>query len=289
MYKKLDGIISPEDGATLWRYMSLEKFVNMLETKSLFFSRADKFEDPFEGFIPSALVESYRDSIKRVILDENFTEVLIKISENSRKYVMCNCWHQNEAESMAMWEKYHMRYSGVAIKTTMQDLKKSFRDKPNVFIGEIEYSYYNTYGDHHIRLHPNGSLSSEAKSDLSSNTKWTYFPYFHKRVAFEHEHEVRIVIDVEPYVRDYLKGLPLETILKTEFPDICDVGISLEVDVNTLIDEVVTSPYTEDWVTETVIALVHRYGYDFDVNSSKLLDDPDLNIPTSDPRLLQLL
>ena len=112
MYKELDGITPPDDWNTLWRYMSLEKFVNMLETKSLFFTRADKFEDPFEGFTPPALVESYRKSVKRVILDESFTEVLIKISENSRKYVMCNCWHQNEEESMAMWEKYHMRING---------------------------------------------------------------------------------------------------------------------------------------------------------------------------------
>ena len=289
MYKRLDGIISPEDEATLWRYMSLEKFVNMLETKSLFFTRADKFEDPFEGFIPSALVESYRESIKRIILDDNFTEVLIKINENSRKYVMCNCWHQNEAESMAMWEKYHMRNSGVAIKTTMQDLKKSLPDKPNVFIGKIEYSYYNIYGDRYIRCFPSNSLSPEASTNLLSDTKWIYFPYFHKRQAFEHEHETRVIIDVEPFVRDYLEGLRLETILKTEFPDICDVGIPLKVNVNTLIDEVITSPYTEDWVTETIRAVVHQYGYDFDVNSSKLLDDPDLNVPAPEPHLPQFL
>ena len=35
MYKELDGITPPDDWNTLWRYMSLEKFVNMLETKSL--------------------------------------------------------------------------------------------------------------------------------------------------------------------------------------------------------------------------------------------------------------
>ena len=64
MYKEVDGITPPDDRDTLWRYMSLEKFVNMLETKSLFFTRADKFEDPFEGFIPPALVELYRESVK---------------------------------------------------------------------------------------------------------------------------------------------------------------------------------------------------------------------------------
>ena len=38
---------------------------------------------------------------------------------------MCNCWHENEEESMTMWQKYRYHNSGVAIKTTMRNLKKS--------------------------------------------------------------------------------------------------------------------------------------------------------------------
>ena len=44
MYKELDGIIPPSDKTTLWRYTNFEKFVNLLDTKSLFYTRADKFE-----------------------------------------------------------------------------------------------------------------------------------------------------------------------------------------------------------------------------------------------------
>lgn len=33
----------------LWRYVDFAKFLQMLETRSLFFPRADKFEDTFEG------------------------------------------------------------------------------------------------------------------------------------------------------------------------------------------------------------------------------------------------
>ena len=36
-------------GATLWRYMSFAKFVALLDRESLFFSRADRLEDNFEG------------------------------------------------------------------------------------------------------------------------------------------------------------------------------------------------------------------------------------------------
>ena len=273
MYKELDGITPPDDWNTLWRYMSLEKFVNMLETKSLFFTRADKFEDPFEGFTPPALVESYRKSVKRVILDESFTEVLIKISENSRKYVMCNCWHQNEEESMAMWEKYHMRNGGIAIKTTVQDLKNSLLNRFDVFIGEIEYIYHKTYDYNFIQHYTN----TKTNTKLSSDKRWTYFPYFHKRKAFEHEHEVRIIIDVEPFVSEYLEGLNPKTVLETEFPDICDIGMSFNVNVKRLINEIIISPYAEKWVTDTVKSVVHKYGFDFEVSPSELLEDPTLD------------
>ena len=40
---------------------------------------------------------------------------------------------------MAMWDKYHLRNSGIAIKTTIGNLKNSLPDEPNVFIGKIEY------------------------------------------------------------------------------------------------------------------------------------------------------
>ncbi len=33
----------------IWRYMDFTKFVSMLHSESLFFCRADKLSDPFEG------------------------------------------------------------------------------------------------------------------------------------------------------------------------------------------------------------------------------------------------
>jgi len=39
----------PEDPMKVWRYIDLAKFVSMLETQSIYFSRMDLFSDPFEG------------------------------------------------------------------------------------------------------------------------------------------------------------------------------------------------------------------------------------------------
>lgn len=42
--------LPPKDkNVKIWRYMDFTKFVSLLETESLFLSRVDKFEDPYEG------------------------------------------------------------------------------------------------------------------------------------------------------------------------------------------------------------------------------------------------
>ena len=280
MYKELEGITSPGDDNTLWRYMSFEKFVSILATRSLFFTRVDKFNDPFEGAIPPLMTYMYELIINHAEDTEKAgLESEVKTMENWRKYVMCNCWHQNQEESMAMWEKYQMRNSGIAIKTTMQNLKKSLSDELDVFIGQIRYSSPETYETKYIFDYLSANLS-----DGNS----IYFPYFYKRKAFEYEHEVRLIIDTRLLVDDYFNkhvgNIPIETLLQIGFPEIWKTGVSLKVDVEPLIGEtgeIIISPYTEDWVTEAVRSVVRQYGFDFKVNRSTLLDTSNLDYANS--------
>lgn len=39
----------PDKDSRLWRYMDFTKYVSMLSTSGLYFSRADSFDDHFEG------------------------------------------------------------------------------------------------------------------------------------------------------------------------------------------------------------------------------------------------
>ena len=234
MLKELKGIIQPKDNDTLWRYMSFEKLVNILVTGSLFFSRADKYDDKFEGYIPESIIVSYESAG-------------IRIDPNSfRPYIMCNCWHKGKEESMGMWDKYHLRNSGIAIKTTLGNLKNSLPDEPNMFIGKVEY----IENHNQIEMPEDPSIAS-----------LVYFPYFYKRKPFEYEHEVRAVIDVEPFLHS----------------DPYKFGVPLKVNLKTLIDEnseVIVSPHADEWIAGTLELIVNRCGFQFPVNRSQLLDSP---------------
>ena len=268
MYEELDGINPPNDEDILWRYTSFEKFVNLLDTESLFFTRADKFEDPYEGFIPQSIMDAYIQYLNS-ITNDNMVSKIISENEASRKYVMCNCWHQNVVESMAMWEKYHMRNSGVAIKTTMEKMKNSLTSEHSIYIGMMEYIYDNTDDDQYMQ--------NFLQSETILSKKLTYFPYFRKRKEYEHEQEVRLIVDIDPFVMDALNDQTVETVdtfLEIGLPDICDIGMPFNIEVNELIDEVIVSPYAEDWITETVRSVVQKFGFNFEVNPSTLLNAP---------------
>lgn len=286
MVKELEGITPPENDDILWRFMDFEKFVNILTSDSLFFTRADKFEDPYEGYKPKSIKDIQKEAANQVknITTSEVSEIFdgdsqAKFLENWCRYVMCNCWYNSKEESIAMWKIYSARNSGIAIKTTVGNLKESLSNEYDVFIGKINYSTDEAY-EHHYQY--DLAFSRRSSSDWEQLKKILYFPYFRKRTAYIDEREVRIIIDSVPSVRDYFySNYPepatpddLRTLINTGFPDIWKIGTPIKVDVETLIDEVIISPYAGDWVTETVESVVRRYGFTFPVSQSNLLGPP---------------
>ncbi len=237
--------------------MSLEKFVSLLDTRSLFFTRADKFEDPFEGFTPLSVTEYYKHNIDNIATFE-------MLQKNWHKYTLCSCWHNAPEESMAMWEKYHMHNSGIAIKTTFGDFKGCLRNEYDIFLGKIEYINHYEY------------QVPQNLNEMSMLYTW----YFHKRKPFEYEREFRAIIGNLPsFLRNHIDNLGNlknqdTTLEKIEFPDTCEIGLPFNVDVNLMIGELITSPYSEKWITDVVRSVVRQYGFDFNVNPSNILDDP---------------
>ena len=156
-----------------------------------------------------------------------------------------------------------MHNGGIAIETTIEDFKNCWRGSNDVFIGKIEYINHYEYP------------APRNLSEMSMIYTW----YFHKRKAFEHEHEFRAIVDAHPFIKNFFQthgnSVSPDIILNNEFPDICDVGMSFNIDVENLIDKVITSPYTDEWITETVRSVVKQFGFNFEVKSSTLLEDPN--------------
>lgn len=157
----------------VWRYLDLAKFVSMLETQSIFFTRMDVFNDPFEGAMPKAILKKQDDLYMEHSLDSGVTAGYYayearRMLADERKQLFVSCWHASDNESEAMWQLYSDKHKGIAIVSDIDILRNNMPEN-------IELDYV-TYVDYEAESIPRAPL------------------YMYKRSAFEHEKEVRAVI-----------------------------------------------------------------------------------------------
>ena len=131
---------APNEDSKLWRYMSLPKFLSLIQQNSLFMGNLERMaqDDKFEGILPSAnFVHRKWTSVNDIPLPilnklkmnaiyyetgnlqaclENYKEVQelrIKQAFAHRRSYFVNCWHLNEYESLAMWDIYSKKDEGI--------------------------------------------------------------------------------------------------------------------------------------------------------------------------------
>jgi len=244
----------PSDDAVLWRFMDFTKFVSLLKDNALFFTRADKFEDPFEGakgllknkpkwdkFYTDFSIEAIRTVPGGANKDKTDKELrkdavrlLNDINGIGRWQVestFINCWHENQYESEAMWKLYTVSLNqGIAIKTTYKRLYQSLGREPGISIGRVNYMDYE-------------------KGFASINDSFWF-----KRKSFEHEKEVRAIIGT----------------FKTE-----DVpGKLVSVNLNQLIEKIYLSPTSQTWFKELIVDVLKKYGVNRKVYISAMMAKP---------------
>ena len=246
MYKESPFCNPPPDNAVLWRYMDFTKFVSLLDKQALFFARADKLEDPFEGYLPNINREAARRFFEGY--PDHLQTMLKSIKEGSR-FMLINCWHENDHESAAMWKLYSKDDNGIAIKTNFDSFARSFTTTQDIFIGKVSYIDYET-------------------DPLPHNSLLNVF--LCKRKSFEHENEVRAIVQIPP-PGDQNEGR--EGVIDLS-QDICDVGNDYEVNLSLLIKEVIVSPYAPNWHLELIQSIAARYSSEAPVIKSRLGDPP---------------
>lgn len=241
MEKKPLKFETPRENATIWRYMDFTEFVSLLERQELFFSRADKLGDPFEGACPKANVEYRLETLRKLLGDRNIqTETVSEFYKLLRGFTAVNCWHINIYESAAMWKLYLKSNEGIAIKSTFKRLRESLGQRPDT-ICKVQYI------------------------DYKRDTMPVHFlaPFMYKRKSFEHEAELRAIIQRLPK-----RGFSKRS--KRPF----DEGIYVLVKLNVLINRIYLAPQTPDWQLELVESVTEKYGLKKKVVRSILDEKP---------------
>jgi hypothetical protein len=225
--------------------MDLTKLLSLLETRSLHFTRADSFEDPYEGTWPPGMIEALRGWLnpppRRPSIPYDDAHFLIDDAEQQRKQMYVNCWSASEYESAALWKLYLQSHEGVAIKTDHDTLVSELHNSS--FVVRTSMVKYLDYTD-------------QVMPTLNG-----FVPVLRKRLSFAHENELRAIV---------WSGEGANSPLVSGEPPSIEVPIT----PSTLIKAIHVSPQAPKWFGKLVEQLATRYTLGVPIVRSGLYDRP---------------
>lgn len=130
----------PDPDTPIWRYVGYPKFNWIFHTRQLHFHQAADQKDPYEGGIPKAVEEKYREAEETGFSFDEYREV----AEHSREITFLNCWHINDGESAGMWDLYGRSDRSIAIESTVGKLDEALEAGTEYPIGAGHVRYPTT-------------------------------------------------------------------------------------------------------------------------------------------------
>lgn len=214
-------IETPRGNTVIWRYMAIEKFLNLLVNKSLFFTNASKLTDEYEVLMPQDVVDRYRSNlIDSGVEGRDLVEnvAMFEYNKDPKKWLtFVNCWSIGRHESFALWKIYLGGSGiGVAIRTNVSNVKQSIMDNgldkiDKIYLAKVSYENY-------IKEF------SPSRQRLVST----------KREFYSYENEARFFI------------------LEDDDHDSFEPGKSIPVDLDVMIDKIYISPFMPEYLIDTM-------------------------------------
>jgi hypothetical protein len=261
----------PDEDTVIWKYMDLSKFMSLLSNRSLWFARLDKnWEvDPFEGKVPKVHWETLVDRISNTnfapqfvgngkvqlggIREEGMAQIPrdelmsrdIELQKNHHESAIynsyVNCWNVSPHESYHMWKLYCNHHNGIAIKSSIGRLKTSLGENKNYSIlgGLVEY------------------LDYEKQLPRRINNYFSHI--FCKSMPYSFEDEFRLCLSDFGHINDIVdKDAPFSFDAEEIKSNLSNyrTGYKVELDLDSLIQEVVVSPHSDPWFTDLINSIL---------------------------------
>lgn len=276
----------PTVSTPLWRYTDLSKFVDLITSRRIWLANAEILasDDPFEGWpgpirFPHRLWKSIEDVpeiLRAQIIDiygrrEGSTpqaafkswamieEQSCLFTQFGRRNYYINCWHAASHESIAMWKIYASPGAGIAIVSNGARLETALASNAQQLnLGAVRYEDPNVF---------------------QIGTSNGFDTLMVKSTSYSYEQEVRLVYwdteDIHNPLPDFSwneETMRFDNIVEDNRP--LKPGLSLECDIDVLIERVVISPFSPIWYLESIERLKNQLGFQFPVAASRLLEAP---------------
>jgi hypothetical protein len=227
--------------------MRYSRFVELMRTAELYFSRSDKFEDQNEG-LPTE--EYARYVCARMGPGHDLDNTIGELVQQKEAYFI-SCWYLFDHETAKMWGKFGK--DGVAICSRYALLKAALDAMPDrAMLGLVRYGF-----DH---------------------IGWNILRFITtKRPDFAHEREVRALI-WKPEWAGQARHIDLDNKSHrkplTDPPPHVLPGLRREVDLQALVEGIVVSPEASPGTLGDVQQLVSNLGYTIPIRKSSFTQYP---------------
>ena len=217
--RKHEDLRAPHGRKVVWRYMGLDKFLDLAVSQRLYFVNASRLSDQYEVTLPPFTLRERENSLRKRGLDgAELAEQMTAFEQAHRplrQRAMVNCWSLGRHESYALWKIYlDGARAGVAVRSTVSALRKALEqgDDPepeDVYFAEVEYGDY---------------LPDEEINPYTLVSR--------KRNFYAYEKELRLFMLREP-------------------ASASEQGRFVQVDLDAMIDRVYLSPFAGPWFRKT--------------------------------------
>lgn len=201
--------INPDD--RLYRYISLSQFISLMENRKLFLKKVKLWDDPWEA--PDDQLPFIRDNGEP-----------IKAESLLAGSTVGQCWTY-EKDSDAMWRIYSSDRQGIMLETTAADFNLIDNLRHAVLARVIYFDRQNYI---------------EKRKEIIANKSYLFAGDMAlKRAAFRHENEVRLLVCLQDYYK--------------EFGDVWEIS-SAEFDLvpECFLRSITFDPRADNWYVETM-------------------------------------
>lgn len=276
----------------LYRFISFEDFINLVINNKDRFVRPSIWEDGYEGYLFSQLDSS--EDVRHIVSEMYYKlckQNYYAIPDNyfrmwhSKWFTYAQCWSEHP-ETDAMWRCYSYGNRAIRIRTRKDKLLAHAK---SIFLESVDFAVYLRKVSYDV----NKKANTEQQIAQMKHSKLPHETYFHKRPAFKHEREVRLLIaDNGLHIReglssfnvkwniveqvigkndeeiiDYLAGKILSQRIDYKSGNNVNVRIEDAGDISDFLEGVMVHPSAPEWYVNIVQDICLRNGICFDGQS----------------------
>lgn len=207
MYQKHSLLREPQNSLQkLWRYLTYERLLQIINEGVLHFRHITKMSDKWEGLLTNLAKDKLFRQQYLIYKDATNARAATGQYEQHKDLFYINCWHMNDYESYLMWKVYGDR--GCAIQTDYKRLVAAFGDELPAINGcMINYIDY-----------------ERDQFDVGN----IFLPVSHKDLPYRDEKEFRLLCWKPEFEKH---NLPFD-----------ENGVNVRIDVNMLIEKIFINP-----------------------------------------------